>query len=80
VDLDRASGIHLIGPTEFLGDLPQIQVDEAGEQAVVNGRPVPCPAPLPGAGADLCIFNKKGELIAMASANGVWANPRVVLL
>jgi tRNA pseudouridine55 synthase len=73
---DEVSPGGLRPAREVLAGLPSIVVDSAEEDAIRHGRRVPADQDA----AQLCIFNKKGDLIAMADAENGWAHPKVVLL
>ena len=70
----------MISPERFLAGQPSIQVDDEAEGAVRHGRPVQLGESSAIDTGDVCIFNKKGELIAIAVANQGWARPKVVLV
>ena len=76
VALDQVSAADVIPPEELLTDLGRFQVDGAGEDDVRHGRPVECTE----VGSTVRIFNKKLELIAVATMENGWAHPKVVLL
>jgi tRNA pseudouridine55 synthase len=80
VDVETATGSDIIPPERLLKDLPQITVDEATEVAVGHGREVESTSDGVQEGSDVCIFNKRGSLIAVATLMGGWAKPKVVLL
>jgi len=81
VSPDEVSGANIIPPEQLLADSPSIFVDDAAEEKVRHGSPVTCPADSMGDDREpLCIFNKKGELIAIGVAEKGWARPKVVLI
>lgn len=71
---------NLIAPAQALRHLPAIEVDDDGADRVRHGRAVRFPEARGDGGEALCIFNKRGKLIAVATSNEGWANPKVVLL
>lgn len=76
VPLDAVSPEHVLAPEQLLAHLPRLQIALALEDDIRHGRPVPCEAP----GSPVCIFNKTGQLLAVASVERGWAHPRVVLI
>lgn len=76
VRVENAREEDVIGPGVFLGHLPGIEVEGEDLESVGHGRPIACP----GDEGYLCIFNKKGDLLAVARRKEGWAHPEVVLL
>ena len=76
VSLDAASAEDLIPPEGLMGHLTRIEVDETLQNRVRHGRAIECSEE----GSPVCIFNKKGRLIAIATVERGWAHPKVVLL
>lgn len=80
--LEQARLIDLAGWTDVIPlerlreDLPRIEVPAEEEHRVGHGIPVGAMVEGPLAR----IFNKRGELIAVAAVNNGWAAPRVVLI
>ena len=73
---DQVSPADLIPPGRLLAGTRSMEVDDDGERLVRHGSRLPFPADA----SPLCIFNKKGELIAIARAENGWAHPEVVLI
>ena len=74
--LDKAEPTDVIPSEELMQHLPEIRVDPQAEVDVGHGRAIEC-------GTDdspVRIFNKKGQLIAIATVERGWAHPRVVLV
>jgi tRNA pseudouridine55 synthase len=80
VAAENATEANIIPPERLLQHMARIEVDESSEEAVRHGRPVPCGNARLPEGSDVCIFNKRGTLIAVATRTGGWASPKVVLL
>ena len=59
-----------------MDSLAWIEVEEAVENRVRHGQAIPTDQE----NVPLRIFNKKGQLIAIASIERGWAHPRVVLI
>ena len=59
----------------LLSSWPRIEVSEADEKKVAHGNQIPADVE----GGFACIFNKKGEFMAVAVAESGWAHPRLVL-
>lgn len=74
--LDELSESDLLRPETLLASLPSLVVESRDAECVRNGQSVRCTQEA----GDLCIFNKKGELIAMGRAEKGWARPKVVLI
>jgi tRNA pseudouridine55 synthase len=72
---EDVSAGDLIPPEVLMRGMPSLIVDEESENRVRHGQQVLCP----GDASPLCIFNKNGELIAIARAEKGWAHPEVVL-
>jgi tRNA pseudouridine55 synthase len=73
---DDATDTHVISPRVFLGHLPSVDVEGDDENAVAHGRALRFYGP----DGDICIFNKEGDLLAVASVKDGWAHPKVVLI
>ena len=80
VGTENATRANVIPPEQLLGHLARIEVTETGEEFIRHGRPVECSVPDAPDGSDVCIFNKRSKIIAVATRIGGWANPKVVLL
>lgn len=74
--LDELSESDLLRPETLMASLPSVVLEPPDEARVRNGQSVRCAEEA----GDLCIFNKKGELIAMGRAEKGWARPKVVLI
>ena len=73
---DAASWNDVIPPEQLMADLARIDVGPELEILIRNGRAIPCDQER----SPLRIFNKKGQLIAIAALDRGWAHPQVVLL
>lgn len=73
---DRISEADLISPGTLMERAPSLVVDQEDERRVGHGQQLAYPSEAP----TLCIFNKKGDLIAIARAEKGWARPKVVLI
>jgi tRNA pseudouridine55 synthase len=74
--LDRIGECAILRPEALLSGFPSLVLEAEDAGRIGNGQSVRC-----GEDAeDLCIFNKKGELIAMGRAEKGWARPQVVLI
>ncbi len=73
---DDASWEHVIPPEQLMSDLARMDVGPEAENRIRHGLPIPTEHE----GSPLRIFNKKGELIAIAAIERGWALPQVVLL
>jgi len=76
----EATPENLIRPQQALAFLPSMEAGDALLDAVGHGQSVECPIRDLQDGSHLCILNKRGRLIAVATSNGGWASPKVVLL
>jgi len=76
VGIDAISPERVIPSEELMADLARIAVGPDLEERIRSGRAIPTECP----DSPLRIFNKKGQLIAVASVERGWAHPRVVLL
>lgn len=74
--LDQIGENAIVRPEALLSDFPSLVLDADDARRVRNGQSVRCVQEAD----DVCIFNKKGELIAMGRAEKGWARPQVVLL
>jgi tRNA pseudouridine55 synthase len=76
IGIDSVSWDEVIPAEQLLLHLERLDVEDQLEQAISHGRAVPCEI----ADSPLRIFNKKGQLIAIAAVERGWARPQVVLL
>jgi len=76
VSIDTLTDTDVIPMERLLEAWPQIEVSEAEELKIVHGNPIPGPE---GAGQFACIFNKRGEFLAVGLLENGWVLPRVVL-
>src|SRR5262245_50442185 len=75
VRIDDVTSSNLISIASLLEWLPRLDVSGIEETRIAHGNPVRS-----AADSDLVrIFNKEGDLIAVASVENGWARPRVVL-
>ncbi len=65
-------------PAELVGDLPAWELDDAGRDAVVHGRPVPAGDGTPETGSVALFWS--GQLVAVAERVGEVLKPRVVVV
>jgi tRNA pseudouridine55 synthase len=69
VSLDALDiGRHLLPPTEALGDMPRVSLDEAGVRAVGLGRRIASPLPV-APRAEVALLDAQGRLVAVATAS-----------
>ena len=80
VPLEDAGPEHLRPPGQVLGDRPRVEVDDADLEYLGRGRAVRCPDANAPDGADVCVFDGNGRLVAVARVAGGWAHPKVVLI
>jgi tRNA pseudouridine55 synthase len=76
LSVDDASAEDITPPEKLLGHLGRTEVDADVELQVQNGVAIEV-------GLDtspICIFNKRGRLIAVARVERGWAHPKVVLI
>ena len=73
--LEQISDEKVVSMDHLLSSWPRIEVSEAEETKIVHGNEIRAVSP----GTFARIFNKKGELIALASVQSGWARPRLVL-
>ncbi len=73
---NTASWDDVIPPEELMANLTRIDIGPEFEKRIQHGRAVPTDLD----SSPLRIFNKKGQLIAIAAVDRGWAHPRVVLL
>ena len=73
--LDEASVEDIIPSEQLLDHLDRTVVDTDDEIRVQNGSAVEVEVDT----SPICIFNKRGQLIAVARAERGWAHPKVVL-
>jgi tRNA pseudouridine55 synthase len=73
---EDASWDKVIPPEQLMANLPRIDVGPEFEDSVRHGRTIPTDEE----SSPLRIFNKKGQLIAIAAVDGGVAQPQVVLL
>jgi tRNA pseudouridine55 synthase len=73
--LDQISTENLIPLDQLLPSAPRIEIEEADEDKVAHGNPIPGEGRFPLAR----IFNKRGEFMAIATVENGWVRPRVVL-
>jgi tRNA pseudouridine55 synthase len=71
-----ASWDNVIPPEQLMADLARIDVGPELEKGIRNGRAIPTDQE----SSPLRIFNKKSQLIAIATLDRGWAHPQVVLL
>src|SRR5207302_1612034 len=73
--LERIRETDLVPMDRLLAAWPRIEVSGKDEGKVLHGNQIRavCTAPL------ACIFNKKGEFIAVASSESGWVRPRLML-
>ena len=71
-----ASWDDIIPPEKLMADLARIDVGPEFESRIGHGRAIPTDRER----SPLRIFNKKGQLIAIAAVERGWAHPRVVLI
>jgi tRNA pseudouridine55 synthase len=76
VALENVSEANVIPLSVLLGEWPQVEISEEQESRVLHGNPVPGPR---GSGELACIFNKRGEFLAVGVLENGWVLPRVVL-
>jgi len=76
VSLENASASSVIPLSELLRKWPQVEISEEQETRIAHGNPVPGPS---GSGQLACIFNKRGEFLAVGVLENGWVLPRVVL-
>jgi tRNA pseudouridine55 synthase len=75
LELDLVSISNVLPMAHVLESMPRIEVSVEGEIRVAHGNPIPAET----AGRFARIFNKSGDLIAVASIENGLACPRVVL-
>ena len=75
VDLDQLSEKNIIPLDQLLPAMPRIEVSGSDETKVVHGNEIRGEA----GGQFACIFNKKGEFLAVAFVENGWVRPRLVL-
>jgi len=76
VPLERATAENIVPLEDLLPRLPRIEIEtELSENRVRHGNSFQTDL---GPGL-ACIFNKKGEFLAVAAIENGWAHPRVVL-
>jgi tRNA pseudouridine55 synthase len=76
VPLEQATAENIVPLEDLLPRLPRIEIEtELSENRVRHGNSFQTEL-APGLA---CIFNKKGEFLAVASIENGWAHPRVVL-
>ena len=76
VPLERATAENIVPLEDLLPRLPRIEIEnELSENRVRHGNSFQTEL-APGLA---CIFNKKGEFLAVAAIENGWAHPRVVL-
>ena len=80
VRLEDAGPEHLWPPGQVLGDRPRVEVDDAERESLGQGRAVRCASAEAPDGADACVFDTNGRLVAVARVAGGWAHPKVVLI
>ena len=73
--LEQISDEKIVSMDHLLSSWPRIEVSEAEETKIVHGNEIRAVS----LGTFARIFNKKGELIALASVQSGWARPRLVL-
>jgi len=76
VRLDRMANDDLIPLDDLLPGVARIEVSAIDERKVIHGNPVRCELTGPEL---VCIFNKRGEFIAVARTENGLAHPRLVL-
>jgi tRNA pseudouridine55 synthase len=75
VSLDRISHSDLIPMESLLDSLPRIEVSGRDEEKVAHGNQIQAD----GSAGLACIFNKRGEFMAIAAVENGWVRPRLVL-
>lgn len=75
VRLEQVAEENIVSMEQLLSSWPRIEVSDADEIKVVHGNEIRAASP----GAFACIFNKKGEFIAVASVQSGWVRPKLVL-
>ena len=73
---EDASRDDVVSPEQLMSDLSRIEVGFEFEKSIRNGQAIPTEEQR----SPLRIFNKKGQLIAIAAIERGWAHPQVVLL
>ena len=76
VKLEAFTDADVIPVERLFGAWPQIQISPPDESKVMHGNPVPGPV---GDRQWACIFNKRGEFLAVGLLENGWVHPRVVL-
>ena len=76
VSLDSLVDTDVIPMHRLFEAWPQIEISEVEEVKIVHGNPIPGPE---GTGRFACIFNKRGEFLAVGLLENGWVLPRVVL-
>jgi tRNA pseudouridine55 synthase len=79
VPLEEAEPGHVIPSERLMPHIPEIHVDAEAEARVRHGGAFAC-GDDGSEGAPVRIFNKNGQLIAVATLENGWAHPRVVLV
>jgi tRNA pseudouridine55 synthase len=79
VPLDQVSAAAVLPPHAVLRDLPRIDLDEAGQAAVTQGKPVPDARTSGQRGTGAVALLATGQLIAVAEAVDGWLRPKVVV-
>jgi tRNA pseudouridine55 synthase len=87
VSLENASGASVIPLSTLLAEWTQVEISEEQETRIVHGNPVSLTTaltrrsapPSPGGRGFACIFNKRGEFLAVGVLENGWVLPRVVL-
>ena len=75
ISLEDASWDKVIPPERLMDTLARIEIEPELENQLRHGRAVPTEEET----SPLRIFNKKGQLMAIAAVERGWAHPRVVL-
>ncbi len=76
ISLEDASWDKVIPPERLMDTLARIEIEPKLENQLRHGRAVPTDQER----SPLRIFNKKGQLMAIATVEMGWAHPRVVLI
>jgi tRNA pseudouridine55 synthase len=76
VALNSLSAADLTPMDALLPGVPRMEVSESDERKVCHGNPVRCAL---SAAELVCIFNKRGEFLAVAGIENGLAHPRLVL-